>query len=171
MIEKKSKQSRSVAAALNISFPPSDLTVSFMKSFHSVKSKGRTGCQLVLPLPRCCKKQRETPGGARTNLMGKRLYRNQMHAASRSSRWIRLSREHPAFHPRPMYYNVQLRELLSLLQAFFPYTLNSPIFPSMAVRPGALNIPIFEQACQNTRYSQFAAMYQLCQVTYGTFAI
>jgi hypothetical protein len=29
------------------------------------KSKGRTGCQLVLPLPRYCERQRETPEGAR----------------------------------------------------------------------------------------------------------
>src|SRR5438552_2423791 len=49
--------------------------------------------------------------------MGKRLYENQMRAASCSSRWICLSCEHPAFHPRPMYYNVQPRGWLSLLQA------------------------------------------------------
>lgn len=46
--------------------------------FTKNKSKERTGCQLVLPLPRYCNTrcagQRETPEGARANPMGKRLH-------------------------------------------------------------------------------------------------
>src|SRR5215469_17417817 len=40
----------------------------------ALKSKGGTGCQLVLPSPRYCEWQRETPEGARANPMGKRLH-------------------------------------------------------------------------------------------------
>jgi len=53
---------------------------------------------------------REAPGGARANPMGKRLRDNQMHATSLLVEVDLLAREHPAFHPRPMYYNVQQAE-------------------------------------------------------------
>jgi hypothetical protein len=53
------------------------------------KSKERTGCQLVLPLPRDTVPHRGVPGGARANPMGKRLHEiHQKYAANCSSRWV-----------------------------------------------------------------------------------
>src|SRR5947209_1008594 len=102
-----------------MSFPPNDLTLNLMPAFLLVsqKSKERTGCQLVLPLPRIGHACAETPGGARTDPMGKRLYVNSDERCKPLVEVDLLAHEHPAFHPRLTYYNVSVIKLISLFEA------------------------------------------------------
>src|SRR5713101_672118 len=126
---KKSRQSKIVTAALQISFTPNDRTIRLMQSFHVViKVKGGRGASSSSPYHAFARSNARLQESARTNPMGKRLYGTQMHATSRSSRWICLFNGHPAFHSRPIHYNVQVCELLSLLRAKFPCRQNCSIY-------------------------------------------
>src|SRR5579884_644382 len=60
----RSRESRRIDVAAIINFPPSERALNCIELYFlaSKKSKGRTGCQLVLPLPRVCIEPRETPG-------------------------------------------------------------------------------------------------------------
>src|SRR2546425_9318724 len=66
---------RSVSAATDINFPPNDLTLNLMPAFLSLKKvrRGR-GASSSSPYHAYANAHAETPGGARTNPMGKRLY-------------------------------------------------------------------------------------------------
>src|SRR3989442_4333504 len=112
---------RSVSAATDINFPPNDLTLNLMPAFLSLKkSKERTGCQLVLRLPRICKSSCGDSRRCAYKPHGEKVVRIiQVHVASRSSRWDLLAHEHPAFHPRLIYYNVPVINLISLFEANF----------------------------------------------------
>src|SRR5258708_2862228 len=96
---------KSVSAVTSMSFPPNERKMSNMLPSLIRKSKGGTVCQLVLPLPRACKKPREALGGARADPMGKRLHGKSDICNKLLVEVDMLVYIYPAYHPLHTYYN------------------------------------------------------------------
>ena len=112
---------RSVIAATDISFPPNDLTLNLMPTLLvSQKSKERTGCQLVLPLPRIRKMLMRRLQEVRVQTpWGQGCTYDSGERCKPLVEVDLLAHEHPAFHPRFTYYNGSVIKLISLFEANF----------------------------------------------------
>jgi len=73
---------------------------------NRAKVRGRTGCQLVLPLPHVCEKHRGTLESAHAEPHGEKVARMSDERYKLLVEVDMLAREHPAFHSEPIYYNV-----------------------------------------------------------------